>query len=237
MNKQAVVQPFKNKRDFIELLAFSILGMFLVQFAYFKTIELSSASFATIVQYTGPFFVVLYESIRAKKMPSMLTIFLMCITLFGVILVASKGEILQLFTSLDALLWGLGSAIAVAFYSIQPRKLLYKYGSFAIVGWGMVLGSIVSNIFHPIWEIDGVISSASLFQIMIVIVFGTAIAYVIYLSSLQFISSSLASILTAFEPILAAVLSVVVFQLAFSWIEIIGFICVLGSILFLQKRI
>lgn len=60
-SKCQVFQPFKDKKDFFNLLAFSILGMFLVQFTYFKTIELSNASFATIVQYTGPFFVVLYE--------------------------------------------------------------------------------------------------------------------------------------------------------------------------------
>ncbi|WYJ78033.1 hypothetical protein DOK78_002689 [Enterococcus sp. DIV2402] len=236
-NKYQVFQPFKDKKDFFDLLAFSILGMFLVQFTYFKTIELSNASFATIVQYTGPFFVVLYESLKAKKMPSFVTLFLMGITLFGVILIASKGEILTVFTSRDSLVWGIGSAIALAFYSIQPRNLLRKYGSFTIVGWGMVLGSVVANCFHPIWQVDGMITRESFVQLLIVVLFGTAIAYLIYLSSLKFISASLASILTAFEPILATVLSVLFFHLTFSWLEIIGFICVLGSILVLQKRV
>lgn len=236
-NQKQIFQPFMNQRDLVALLAFSVLGMFLVQFTYFKTIELSNASFATIIQYTGPFFVVLYESLRGKRWPSLITMFLMGITLFGVTLIASHGEGINLFASIDSLCWGIGSAIALAFYSIQPRNLLCKYGSFTIVGWGMILGSIVANLYHPVWRIDGLINAASFSQLVIVVVFGTAIAYLIYLSSLKFISSALASILTAFEPILATILSVFLFHLAFSWIEFIGFACVLGSILLLQKRV
>ncbi len=237
MNPEMIWQPFKQKQDCLALLAFSFLGMFLVQFTYFKTIELSSASFATIIQYTGPFFVVLYEAVRRKKMPSLFTLILMAVTLLGVTLIASKGAVLELFTSLDALLWGIGSAIALAFYSLQPRKLLAKYGSLVIVGWGMLFGSVAANVIHPIWQLDGELTFDALLQILIVVIFGTAVAYLIYLSSLQFISSSLASILTAFEPILATVLSVVLFQLSLSWIELLGFVCVLASILFLQKRV
>jgi drug/metabolite transporter (DMT)-like permease len=101
----------------------------------------------------------------------------------------------------------------------------------------MVLGSVVANCFHLIWQVDGMITRESFEQLLIVVLFGTAIAYLIYLSNLKFISASLASILTTFESILATVLSVLFFHLMFSWLEIIGFNCVVGSILFLQKRV
>lgn len=237
MKKKEIFQPLKDKRDLIELIAFAFFGMFAVQFTYFKTIELSSASFATIIQYTGPFFVIIYESFKIKKMPALATILLMLVTLLGVSLIAFNGSLLQLFTSMESLFWGIGSAVALAFYSVQPRRLLEKYGSFTIVGWGMLLGSVVANVFHPVWKIDGNFTPASLVQILIVIVFGTAFAFLIYLSSLQFISSSLASILTAFEPILAMVLSIVLFQMSLNWTESVGFVLVLGSILLLQKRL
>lgn len=101
----------------------------------------------------------------------------------------------------------------------------------------MFIGGLLANVVHPIWEIDGVISPSSLLQIIIVIVLGTAFSFLIYLSSLKYISSNLASVLTAFEPILATIFSIPIFQLQLSLSEFIGFICVLGAILLLQKTL
>ena len=55
----SIFAPFREKKDLIAILTFSILGMYAVQYTYFKTIELSSASFATIIKYTGPFFIII----------------------------------------------------------------------------------------------------------------------------------------------------------------------------------
>lgn len=236
-NKSDFIWPFKNLKNFISILAFSILGMYLVQFTYFKTIELSNASFATIIQYIGPIFVICYTALKTKIVPSKATISLILLALFGVILIASKGNMGNLIASPEAFTWGIGSAISLAFYSIQPRKLIQEHGSISVVGWGMFIGGLLANVVHPIWEIDGVISPSSLLQIIIVIVLGTACSFLIYLSSLKYISSNLASVLTAFEPILATIFSIPIFQLQLSLSEFIGFICVLGAILFLQKTL
>lgn len=236
-NKDALTWPFKHRTDFISILSFSLLGMYLVQFTYFKTIELSSASFATIVQYIGPVFVIFYTALQTKILPAKKTIYLILLALLGVTLIAAKGKLANLIASPAAFLWGIGSAISLAFYSIQPRRLLAEHGSIAVVGWGMLLGGIAANIIHPIWKVDGMVTLASVLQIFIVIIFGTACSFLIYLSSLRYISSALASVLTAFEPILATVFSIFIFQLRFSLPEFIGFLLVLGAILFLQKTL
>ena len=41
-DRARLISPFREKKDFIQLLLFSFLGMFLVQFTYFKTIEQSN---------------------------------------------------------------------------------------------------------------------------------------------------------------------------------------------------
>ncbi|WP_249069327.1 DMT family transporter [Leptotrichia sp. oral taxon 218] len=137
----------------------------------------------------------------------------------------------------EALFIGLFSAIMIAFYSIYPKKLLKKYGSITVVGWGMIIGSIVSNIVHPIWKIEGNVNTKSIIQVAIVVILGTSIAYLIYIASLNYISSSLAGILTAFEPVLAAILSVIIFGLRFFVVELIGFALVFVSIFILEKRL
>ena len=237
IEKKSILRPLKNKWDSMGIILFGVAGMYLVQYTYFKTIELSNVSFATILQFTAPFFIFIYESIKNRKLPPILTVTLLFMTILGVVFIATKGNFSNLSVSLEALLFGLVSAVMIAFYSTYPKKLLKKYGSITIVGWGMIIGSVISNIIHPIWEIQGDINTKSIIQVIIVVILGTSIAYLIYIASLNYISSSLAGILTAFEPVLAAVLSVVIFGLKFSIIELIGFVLVFVSIFILEKRL
>ena len=237
IEKKSILRPLKNKWDSMGIILFGVAGMYLVQYTYFKTIELSNVSFATILQFTAPFFIFIYESIKNRKLPSILTVTLLFMTILGVVFIATKGNFSNLSVSLEALLFGLVSAVMIAFYSTYPKKLLKKYGSITVVGWGMIIGSVISNIIHPIWKIQGDINTKSIIQVIIVVILGTSIAYLIYIASLNYISSSLAGILTAFEPVLAAVLSVVIFGLKFSIIELIGFVLVFVSIFVLEKRL
>lgn len=237
IEKKSVLKPLKNKRDCAGIILFGTAGMYLVQYTYFKTIELSNVSFATILQFTAPFFIFIYESIKNKKVPAVSTVILLLMTILGVIFIATKGNFSNLSVSLEALLLGIISAIMIAFYSTYPKKLLKKYGSITVVGWGMIVGSIISNVIHPIWKIEGDVNIQSIIQVMIVVILGTSIAYLIYIASLNYISSSLVGILTAFEPVLAAILSVAIFGLKFSFIELIGFLLVFVSIFILEKRL
>ena len=237
IEKKSILRPLKNKIDCAGIILFGTAGMYLVQYTYFKTIELSNVSFATILQFTAPFFIFIYESIKNKKVPAVSTVILLLMTILGVIFIVTKGNFSNLSVSLEALLLGIISAIMIAFYSTYPKKLLKKYGSITVVGWGMIVGSIISNVIHPIWKIEGDVNTQSIIQVMIVVILGTSIAYLIYIASLNYISSSLAGILTAFEPVLAAILSVVFFGLKFSFIELIGFLLVFVSIFILEKRL
>ena len=237
IEKKSILRPLKNKRDSMGIILFGVAGMYLVQYTYFKTIELSNVSFATILQFTAPFFIFIYESIKNKKVPAVSTVILLFMTILGVVFIATKGNFSNLSISLEALLLGVISAIMIAFYSTYPKKLLKKYGSITVVGWGMIIGSIISNVIHPIWKIEGNVNAKSMIQVIIVVILGTSIAYLIYIASLNYISSSLAGILTAFEPVLAAILSVAIFRLKFSFIEIVGFILVFVSIFILEKRL
>ena len=237
IEKKSVLKPLKNKRDCVGIILFGSAGMYLVQYTYFKTIELSNVSLATILQFTAPFFIFIYESIKNKKHPSVSTVFLLFMTILGVVFIATKGNFSNLSVSLEALLLGLVSAIMIAFYSIFPKRLLKKYGSITVVGWGMIVGSIISNVVHPIWKVEGEANTNSIIQVIIVVILGTSVAYLIYIASLNYISSSLAGILTAFEPVLAAILSIVIFGLKFFFVEIIGFVLVFVSIFILEKRL
>ena len=237
IQKENIFEPFKNKKDTIKLIVFGATGMYLLQYSYFKAIELSNVSFATIMQYTAPFFIFLYESIKYKRKPKFSTIILLILTALGVFLLATKGDVTKLVVSVGALIAGLGSAVMISFYSIQPKSLLQKYNNLTIVGWAMLVGTTISNIKFPVWKLENIMNLEIMLNLGNVVILGTAIAFLLYMSSLKYISASLAGLLNAFETVLAALLSIIVFGTVFSIIEIIGFLLVFISIMILQKRL
>ena len=129
IEKKSILKPLKNKKDFIGIILFGTAGMYLVQYTYFKTIELSNVSFSTILQFTAPFFIFIYESIKNRKIPAVSTLLLLSMTVLGVVFIATKGKISSLSVSPEALLLGLISAIMIAFYSIYPKAFekIWKY--------------------------------------------------------------------------------------------------------------
>ncbi|HJA89677.1 MAG TPA: DMT family transporter [Candidatus Jeotgalibaca merdavium] len=235
LRKDPIFSIFKNKKHVLQLLLFSLVGMVGVQYLFFKAIEVSSASLATILQFTAPIFVYLYTLISREKKLYATEFALVLATFFGVLLIVTNGQFSKMSVSLIGFTVGIGSAVAVAFYSIQPRKILAVYGSPMIVGWGMLIGGLVFQFIQPFWQPSFSLTTHSVLLLTLIIVFGTAVAFIAYLASLSYIDPSLASIMTALEPLLAAVLSVVVFKQQFGVFELIGIAVVLVSVLLLSR--
>ncbi len=235
LRKDPIFSIFKNKKHVLQLLLFSLVGMVGVQYLFFKAIEVSSASLATILQFTAPIFVYLYTLISREKKFYATEFALVLATFFGVLLIVTNGQFSKMSVSLIGFTVGIGSAVAVAFYSIQPRKILAVYGSPMIVGWGMLIGGLVFQFIQPFWQPSFSLTTHSVLLLTLIIVFGTAVAFIAYLASLSYIDPSLASIMTSLEPLLAAVLSVVVFKQQFGVFELIGIAVVLVSVLLLSR--
>lgn len=235
LRKDPIFSIFKNKKHVLQLLLFSLVGMVGVQYLFFKAIEVSSASLATILQFTAPIFVYLYTLISREKKLYATEFALVLATFFGVLLIVTNGQFSKMSVSLIGFTVGIWSAVAVAFYSIQPRKILAVYGSPMIVGWGMLIGGLVFQFIQPFWQPSFSLTTHSVLLLTLIIVFGTAVAFIAYLASLSYIDPSLASIMTSLEPLLAAVLSVVVFKQQFGVFELIGIAVVLVSVLLLSR--
>ena len=107
VEKKSVLKPLKNKRDTLGIILFGLAGMYFVQYTYFRTIELSNVSFATILQFTAPFFIFIYESVKNKKIPAISTLILLFMTVLGVVFIATKGKISSLSVPPEALFIGL----------------------------------------------------------------------------------------------------------------------------------
>ena len=206
-----------------------------VQYTYFKAIQYSGVAIVTILQFTGPIFIFIYLVLNKEKQIKFIEVLLMAATFIGVFLIVAEGNLQTLNISTMGFVMGIASAITLAFYTLQPRKLLVKYGEMRIAGLGMLIGGIAFQPIRPSWQPEFQMDSLSLGLVISIVLFGTALPFLFQLSSLRFIEASLASVLTVVEPILATILSVLLFKSRFAGIQVLGFVVVIGSVILLTR--
>ncbi|MFN4000354.1 EamA family transporter [Algoriphagus sp.] len=219
--------------DALRLLLFSIFGMVAVQFTYFYSISLSNAATATVLQYTGPLLVVAFYAIKNRRWPILAEYASLALALVGTFLLVTHGSFDTLVISEAALLWGFLSAIALAFYTIQPVGLLRTYSPATITGWGMLLGGIAFAPFSNPWEMQGVWDLRAGLAFAYIILFGSVLAFYFFLKAVNIIGATTASLLCSVEPLAAAGVAVVWLGIYFGPMDWLGTLFILITIVLL----
>nr|WP_278045893.1 EamA family transporter [Clostridium beijerinckii] len=233
--EQNIWEVWKSKNDALSLIFFSVLGMLGVQYTYFAAIKYGNAATATILQYSSPVIITCYLAIRNKKIPKLKEIIAIGLAMLGTFFIITKGNIHSISISRLALFWGIASAFAAAFYTLQPRLLLRKWGSILVVGWGMLIGGISFSFIEQPWNCTGIWSTNSILAIIFVVLFGTLIAFTCFLESLNYIKPTESSILSSAEPLSAAILSVLWLHEELGIAQWIGTACIITTIIILSR--
>lgn len=227
---------WKQKADIVAILIFGIIGMIGVQYTYLAAIKHGNAATATVLQYLGPVLVTSYFLFLEKRIPSLKETFALLFALLGTFLLVTHGNIHQLSISKEAFIWGILSAIGLAFYTIQPIPLLRRWGSMIVVGWGMLAGGVVFSFVHAPWNFEGSWNFTANFLLIFIIICGTVLSFYSYLESLKYLTASETSLLATTEPLSAAVTSVVFLSVPFGLIDWIGTFCILTTIVILTRK-
>lgn len=225
---------WKNSQDRFQLILLGILGMLAVQYTYFAAILHGNAATATVLQYLAPVLITCYLAFRLKRVPTLKEMIAVILAVVGTFLLVTHGNIQSLSISGWALFWGLSSAVALAFYTLQPQQLLAKWGSTIVIGWAMLIGGFGFSFIHPPWIFEGQWSVPSFFAVIFIILFGTVIPFYCYLESLHYLTASETSVLACIEPLSAAFLSVIWLQVRFGPIDWLGTLCIISTIIILS---
>lgn len=221
---------WKKPKDAIQILLFGIFGMVAVQFTYFYSISLSNAATATVLQYIGPVFVVGFYAIKNRRWPIAMEYIALFLALTGTFLLVTHGSFEELVISEAAVFWGILAAIALAFYTIQPVRLLKKYSAPTVTGWGMLIGGISFSLYTSPWQSSGHWDIGTWAAFSYIIIFGTVIAFSIFLGSLNYIGAQTASLLCSVEPLSAAITAVVWLNLKFTFMDWLGTFIILATV-------
>ena len=225
-----IFDVLKNPKDLLQIILFGLIGMLGTQYTYFSAIQFSNAAIATVLTYFGPTLVLIYMCLREKRKPLKYEIVSICLSSFGVFLLATHGDITSLQISFKALVWGILSALSVVFYTVQPESLLKKYGASIVVAWGMMIGGIFITFVTKPWNISVTFDFVTFLVLMLIIVFGTIIAFILYLTGVNIIGPTKASIIACIEPVAATICAILFLGVTFDFLDLIGFICIISTI-------
>ncbi|CAI2577663.1 putative inner membrane transporter YicL [Apilactobacillus kunkeei] len=211
------------------MIAFALLGMLPYQLTYFMAIRYGNAPTATVLQFLGPIFIMGYVTVFNHKLPNLAEIFSVILALAGTFLLVTNGPIDSLALSIAAIAWGIGAGVSQASYTLIPAKLLSAFDDKLIVWWGMLLGSLPLSGFVLSTSAPKV-SMITIISIAFIIVFGTMLSYLLYLMSTKYISPSVTGMLSAFEPLIATVLSVAFLGTHLAPVQLLGGLFIIATV-------
>lgn len=197
-----------------DILLYGVLVL-LTQLTFFLAIQCSNAGTAAILAATIPVFTTIWDIFVKHRAPQIREMACTALAIIAVVLITTKGDFDSVSLSLTGVLWGLASSVA----------------------GGMTVGGIVMSIFFPPWAIEEAnwTTLSALFYAYIVVV-GTLVSFLLYVSSLKMISATSASLLSCFEPITAVVLSVALLGAPLTPAEGVGGVLVFAAVWLLASR-
>lgn len=224
------------RKDASAVILFGLVGMMPVQYTYMAAIDASNTATATVLQFTAPAMVALWLALAGRRWPDRRELAAIALAMLGTFFLVTHGRFGILSITPLALFWGLASAVAAAFNSIQPAQLLRKYGSSLVGGWAMLVGGVALSFIHAPWRVQGSWDATAFVFLAFILLLGTLAAFYLYIKALRLIGAQKSILLTCAEPLSAAVLSV--WWLGVSWgaMDWLGTACILVTIVLLARE-
>lgn len=218
--------------------AYGIVGFALFEILYFETIRRTTVGVAVALLYTAPAFVLILarvldrEAIRARRVAALIGV------LMGVLLVTGALETVRAGAGPvtgAAIAFGLGSAFTYALYTAFGKRAMRDHGPAVALFWVLVFSTVALAFLEPPWIPLGRDASALPLLIGIGII-PTLLAYLLYLNALRHLSAPTAAMLATLEPVVAAVLGVLVLGERLSPLQSIGIVVIVMAAALLAAR-
>jgi drug/metabolite transporter (DMT)-like permease len=215
---------------------FAIIGLLMNQYAYLMAIHYTNAGTATVLQYVAPIIILAYVSLKNKQLPTLSEFFAILFAILGTFVIATHGHFDGLAMTPKGFFWGLFSAVTYSFYIILPAKLIREYGSFTVIGLGMLMGGVVFPIVTRSWQYPLVLTSGNWLALFGIIIIGTVFAYTFFLKGTMIIGAVKGSLLAAIEPVSSVFFSVTVMHEIFYPMDFLGMIFIIAAVILISLR-
>ncbi|MDX1585729.1 MAG: EamA family transporter [Balneolaceae bacterium] len=224
-------------RDFFLFAGTGIVSIVFFNWCYFSAIKEVSLSIAVILLYTGPSFVVLISAFLLGERITKVKAISILLTFTGCVLVIRLFPLAYDTITAYGLLLGLGSGLGYALYSIFGKMALKRYSPVTVITYTFIFASAALLPTSGITiEISTLARSGVLLNIAGLGLFPTVIAYMLYTRGLDMIESGRASISATFEPLVATLVGILLFEEVLTIYQVIGMLLIIGAVILIQME-
>ena len=231
---QLKLKNWKHLRYFVGT---GIISFTFFSWAYMKAVNLTSLGVAAVLLYTAPTFVMLFSILLfGEKMTKTKGIVLL-MTFVGCILVTGLLEGGAAFTW-QGIAIGLASGIGYALYSIFGTYAIRAgYSSLTISFYTFLMAAVtMAFLVEPVAVVTQITELGQWPLAVSFALLTTVVPYLSYTKGLSGLPASKASVTATIEPVVAAVLGIVVFHESVSMWKLTGIVLVLSSVAVMSRQ-
>ena len=222
----------KNPRLLLQLAIHGIVGIMIVQFTYFMGIAEGDAAATTVIGYTSPAMMILYFSVRYRRLPSAVEAGTVIVAVAGVFLLVTGGDIGRLSVPMACIVWSLLSGVTFTFAMIYPLHLLRLFDRFFLLAVCMLIGAVsLLPMTQVITEVESFFTAGTWFDLFVIIGLGTVVAFFAFNLGLRWLSPEETAITATIEPVASVIFAWMIFDTHFVVMQIVGIVLVLAAIL------
>ncbi|HEX9092372.1 MAG TPA: DMT family transporter [Coriobacteriia bacterium] len=193
-------------RDLPFLGVFGVLGLAMVHFSYFATIELTNVPTAIVLEYLAP---VLVLAVSVAFLGERFTLALpagVALSVLGCALVVGVVGGQGLKVSPLGITWGLVSAVFFAGYTVMGKFAAKRFSSWTLLTYGLGAASLFWLVFlgGPMPVVRLLSDPVRATGVVVMAFFSTVVPFGAYLKALSYIDATKASITATLEPVIAA---------------------------------
>ncbi|KZK05225.1 Permease of the drug/metabolite transporter (DMT) superfamily [Lactococcus cremoris] len=230
LRKNNIFSVWTSLKSSLRIIAFGIFGVLFAQTSFLLSVFYGNAAIATILQSLGPSIIIIILAIKSKAIPRGLDIIAIFLSLIGVFLLVTNGNLGELSFSASALVWGLLSALGVCAYTLIPCPLIKEHSPLNVVAWALLIGGLISNFLHPVTNLPANFDQVDLLLVSLIVIVGTLLAYSLYINSLKYIEPHIVGMLGMLEPVTAILISTLFLGISFLSFQKIGIVVVFLSL-------
>ncbi|MDD7363566.1 MAG: DMT family transporter [Peptoniphilus sp.] len=224
----------RKRENIPNFLLYSLGGILCMQFGYFSAISYSNAPTATLLQYSGLFFIIAAVAIMTKTPPKFRVYPALALCAVGLFYLVTGGDVHSLQISREALMWGLVSAFGFTNFNLAPTGLSKTYRSMEIIGPSMLLGGLTLLILTRPDFSAATWDATSIAGVLFCTIGGTLIPFWAFLEGARLTGPTLSSVFSLSEAVFSTLVAVLVYGLAFSRTDLLGMVLILISVLILS---
>ena len=106
----------------------------------------------------------------------------------------------------------------------------------AVLGSGMLFSGVLISFFFQPWDIHVIWDIKTVFSVFYIVIFGSLVAYLLFLQGIMLIGSQMATILSCVEPLSAALVAIAFLGVIFTGMDWLGSALIMMTVVILARR-